>query len=269
MTVQLPQAPFGSSSQEIHLANAPLVRALVQLRFPASTGLISDAQAVLRVAAALATSYPAYEEGLEAAFQIQPGASVISPANQVWTLRSASGKSSVRISPVALAYETSAYHSRVEMLQSLKEILAAALPVIRPASIERIGVRYSNLFPRDESLRRRVHASLLNVLDLRSGGVQVQRGASEAVYEVTPETTLAVRMALLLPGTTVDPSLPTPADGPGSFLLDLDSFSQTRHESFSEESLLENVEQLAEVAAGFFLWSLTPEGAEDFGAEAA
>lgn len=268
MALTLPLQPFSRPVPDVHLSHAPVVRVLAQLRFPASTGLITDPAAMTKIAAALAVDYPSYQEGVEASFQFSTMGQVpATSTHKTFTVRSASGKTAVTVSPTNITYEAAEYDSRKTLLRDLGKVLSAALPVIRPSSFDRIGVRYSNLFPRNDQLTQNVRSTVFAAEEVAVDGVELRQAVSEVIYTIDTATALLVRSALLPPGVTIDPGLKVPAEGDGTFLLDLDSFTPGSTPVTEPPAVLAKVENLAEVAAGYFLWSLTEKGANAFGAE--
>jgi len=268
MALKLPLQPFSRPVPEVHLADAPVARVLVQLRFPASTGLITDNTALTRIAAALANQYPTYQEGVEASFQFAGmGQAPATSSHKTVTVKSSSGKTAVTVSPTSITYQSSEYESRVALLRELEAVLAVAMPVVRPSSFDRIGVRYSNLFPRDERLALNVKSAIFEAEQIAQEGVTLQQSISETVYKIDATTALLVRSALLPAGAVIDPGLVAPAGSSGTFLLDLDGFTPGSTADTEPHEVLAKIENLAEVASGYFLWSLTEEGAKAFGAD--
>ena len=222
-----------------------------------------------RIAAALAPEYPTYQEGVEASFQFAAGGIGQPPlqsTHKTITVRTASGKTAVSVTPSGITYETGEYDSRRTMLAHLETLLSAAFPVIEAASFDRIGVRYSNLFSRDQQLTHNVRSSLFEAEELATEGARLSQSVSEAVYAIDAATSLLVRSALLPTNVSIDPGIVVPVDGPGVFLLDLDSFTTTPTINTGVTAVLGKVDELAQRAAGYFLWSLKPAGAKALGA---
>jgi uncharacterized protein (TIGR04255 family) len=262
----LPDAPFGIQPlPDYKLDRSPLRHTIVQIRFPRSTELAADRNSILDIARVLAEVYPAFSEGNEAEFEFGPNGPEVRTSPR-WQFTSFSETESVVVTPTSVAFETRGYVSRDHMLERLRLVLDATLRFARPAFIERIGVRYSNLLTGPnitDAASNYFKAPLTAGLSLPSAGATARQVISNAVYDVNDNVALSVRSGLVPAGVQID-AVPLASDG-DSFILDLDAFQSKKQQEVRPEALLDQVSSLAEVAYRFFLWSLTGAGMEHFG----
>jgi uncharacterized protein (TIGR04255 family) len=262
--------PFGHQPlPDVHLRDSPLVRVIVQLRFPASTELLADQSRIYAVGREIAEAYPAFEQGNEVSFNVTAdGVVPAASATPRWQFRSVSGSEVVVITPTSIALETTAYQSREDLLNSLRLVLKAALPAARPAYIERVGVRYTNHVVKPEQLQRLsslFREALFASKQIPSGDATLVQTFTESVFTLSNNSGLAVRSGVIPAGAAVDPGIA--ARGAESYVLDLDAHSQDRVPPGNSAGVLDRVSDLAEQAYRFFLWALTDEGFTEFGGE--
>ena len=150
----------GPFSQEapvyVHLPQAPLVRTLVQIRFPTFAAFATDQDRVAnRLATALGDEYPRFDAGHEVALMLTPeGVTQGQGKAPLWRFTSADTKWQVSLGPTFLSLETSNYHRRSHFVSRLTEVWAAFVGIARPPVIDRVGVRYVNQVTDPEQLSR-------------------------------------------------------------------------------------------------------------------
>src|ERR1700679_1856470 len=100
MSITLPGEPFGHEElPDLRLERPPLVRTIVQVRYPASTELLADSTKIFEVAKPLAAKYPTFEAGNELSFNLTPsGVTPVPTPAPRWVLRSLSGDDVVAVS---------------------------------------------------------------------------------------------------------------------------------------------------------------------------
>ncbi|WP_306205176.1 TIGR04255 family protein [Actinoplanes sp. RD1] len=253
--------PFGSEPvAEVPLAGAPLARVLTQVRFPRLTALATGPETAHAFAAAMSRDFPILQERREVAVTITPeGVSPAAGAAQVWQLQSADERWQVSFGDTFLALHTSAYSSRTEFVARLVEAWQQFTDVVRPPFVERIGLRYINRLEHPSALGELpalIRADALGEVGAVVGGrARLTHSIHEALYHLDDANGLQARWGLLPGGALLDPALP-PVDG-SSWVLDLDSFRQGRHDVAPEE-VEQHLYELAERAYRYFRWMVTP-----------
>jgi uncharacterized protein (TIGR04255 family) len=130
------------------LANAPLVRVLTQLRFPAAIAALrySDGTAIIgRLVQPLTDlGYPLLEEGQQFGIQITPEGVSQVPGEKLWSFRSADGSWQMTLSPEFISLHTGVYGGRDDFVKRTKKALEVLAPVVGEVGVSRVGFRYIN-----------------------------------------------------------------------------------------------------------------------------
>jgi uncharacterized protein (TIGR04255 family) len=255
--------PFSHESiDEVPLAEAPLVKVLVQLRFPMIAAVETN-KGIAGFQAALSERYPVMREDQEFEVAIAGNtpapvkfnASVVRrfthPGDPTWT---------VSLTPAFVALETSHYTNRAEFVGRWHEVLTA-LTGIEPAPryYQRLGVRYMNrLVGADVSdhLSDFVHNEILGVTVLAD-----QLGESDELIAAITQANfkvdgvqLTARWGMVPPGGLVAPGLdPIPEV---SWILDTDVFVELGETPFDIGEIARITEDAASRAYRFFRWAV-------------
>ncbi|HEY4226346.1 MAG TPA: TIGR04255 family protein [Pseudolysinimonas sp.] len=270
MPIQLPTEPFGDSPlPDLKLDEAPLLRALVQVRFARSTGLYVDGPVIRRIADELAETFPVFDVTNDVSLNLSSSGIAPTPAQTPrWQFADAPGTTNVWLTPFFVTLETSAYDSRDSLFGKLSAVLESVLANVRPAFIERVGVRYTNRIDAPEILAELSQLFRQEMLPAQPllgshGYAAMQSWRESFFYNAENRRSLGVRWGSLPAEATNDPSLP-PSSLP-SFVLDLDSYYQDRSIEWSVDGVMKKAVSLSENAYRFFLWSLSDRALERFG----
>ena len=151
----------------------------------------------------------------------------IPTVNRVWQFADAAGDWKVSLARDAMTIETTAYHSRSDLMSRWVTLLQALEVEFRPVLVERIGVRFIDRIVGEEFS---VFPSLMNI-DLVSKSITMFRGnvkysLNEALLTVE-EGELLLRWGMMPPHMSPDPSAIALLETE-SFLLDIDVWSLGR-----------------------------------------
>jgi uncharacterized protein (TIGR04255 family) len=218
--------PFGDEPlEEIHLASAPLVRVIAQLRYPQLASMADDTVAHA-FAKEVSGDYPLFEEAREVSLMIA-GAAISQQeqmTSQVWRLQTADGNWLVTLGRSSLSLEALAYAGRRDFCGRLVQIAGTFIRRAAPPRFDRFGIRYVNRVTNPETiadLSKLVRPEMMGTAALRlPGDVTVHHSLLEAQFNQGAHTTL-VRCGVLPAGTTID--LAVPATSLPSWILDIDS----------------------------------------------
>lgn len=262
--------PFGDEVvEEVPLPHAPLIHTVAQLRFSRMLSLNSEA-GIAPLQQALEASYPVLTQDSTVGIMLLPDGVASQPQGEtVWRFESSDGTWRVSVSAGFISIDTSAYESRSHFLERLRSVLDAFGSVVRPARVERVGIRYIDRVDDPEQFARintYVRPELLGALAVPLGGpVGLHHSLSEAVFvDGEAAVQLLARWGVVGPQMTLDPMLPVSANP--SWLLDID-VSQTAPVEYDPAALTEMVGSFAERVYRFFRWAVTDDLLRDAGGE--
>jgi len=137
--------PFaGPPPKEVHLPKAPLVRVIVQLRFPAIASL-ARLEYIGAFQEAIRERFPVLRPGQNMALRVEGGElSIQSGAETIWRFRDKSDTWRVSLAPSFVALETTRYSSRDDFFACFQSILEALHELTKIEVYDRLGVRYVN-----------------------------------------------------------------------------------------------------------------------------
>jgi uncharacterized protein (TIGR04255 family) len=239
---------------EVPLPDAPLVRVIVQVRFPLVVS-VERREFIAAFQEAIRPNYPVLRPEQTQALLVTPAGLAPAQPKTTWRFSDMEGNWRASLAPDFVALETTAYRSRSDLLARLRTVLEALHRHVGPALVDRLGVRYID----------RVKGTALTLIrDLVRPEVRGIAGtpAAQQVEHALTESLFAVGSAKVLtrwgslPATaTSDAAAIEPIDEP-SWILDLDMF---RVESFPFD-----VDRVVLEAAGFcerlytfFRWAVT------------
>lgn len=262
-------SPFSSEPvDEVHLAKAPLVRVVAQVRYPSLT-VFQGANPIGPFAERVGRDYPVSNEWHEMQLLVTPKGVTQQQSNtRGWQLRDADQRWQVVVSETFLAMETSRYSSRSEFIERFTTLVEAFEDAYSPPFAERLGIRYTNQLVGDELVKQvpeLVRPEALGGMAVPLAGATLQLSLTESKFTLDRHG-LQVRWGALPPGTTFDPQLTAPAEQ--SWVLDVDSFMSIgtvgRQLEFAASSLRPELDALADRAYRMFRWIVTDRYLELF-----
>lgn len=251
---------------EIHLADAPLVLALAQLRFPLVTS-VSSQEFIGPFQEAIRGTYPILRQETGHVLAVGPSGEVATTTNKLWRFIDEADEWRVSLAPEFVAMETSRYTTRQEFLKRLGFILDAVNQHIDPRVCDRAGLRYLDRVAGGDAsdfgaLLRAEVAGIMNG-PLSDQAVQVM---THCVFSL-PDSSgqLMARWGLLPPNATIDPNTLEPIDKL-SWILDLDA-ATTSPVPFDPEALMSQMAHFADRIYAFFRWVVSDAFISRFGGE--
>jgi len=262
-----------------HLANAPLVQALVQVRFPVSARL-ATVEGIAPIQQGLRGTYPFMQQLHQMNIQIGPGAAPPGiVGGSAWELRDDDGWA-VAIAPDSATLSVgSAYEGVEEFGRRFVEMVQVLCEVEQVPRCDRLGVRYISVaetIPGDDASWRSWfrpelvgwvgNAVVVEPTSVTSAINQVQLSSLPTPVFAGAQAMQALVRHGLVPAGTVIPGAPPVTTGAVSYILDID-VSVEAPQPFSADSLEEQFTELHSQIDRFFRWTLTPNGETHFGLE--
>jgi uncharacterized protein (TIGR04255 family) len=218
--------PFGDEPlEEIHLAAAPLVRVIAQLRYPQLASMADDTVAHA-FAKEVSGDYPLFEEAREISLLIA-GATVSQQeqmTSPVWRLQTADGDWLVTLGRNSLSLEALAYTGRRDFCDRLVRLVDTFVRKAAPPRFDRFGIRYINRVTSDKviaDLPKLIRPEMMGTAALTlPDDVTIHHGLLEEQFNRGAHSML-VRCGVLPAGATID--LAVPATNLPSWILDIDS----------------------------------------------
>lgn len=244
---------------EVHLAHAPLAKALMQVQFSRAPQLVNDV-AESMIADALGR-YPVRRRQVVGvpALLVNGQPVPVSQAGPAAILSFADAASTwqVSLTDTAVALETTAYDSRDDFCDRALEVFRAIASVALPPVVDRVGLRYVNRFS-GEALQR-VPEYVIPELRVLHGAIaselELQHSVTDSVIKIASGDALQVRSGLLPAGAGFDPALaPLPE---ASWLLDMDAYTTEAGFPFDPDALAARLRSFSETIHAFFSWSMT------------
>lgn len=253
----------GPPPAEVPLSRSPLVRVIAQVRFPLIMS-IENPEFIAGFQEAIRPQYPILRSEKQVVPVPGPIASI--RPQQIWRFEQLKGNPwRATLSPEFLALETADYTSRADFLDHWNILVTALHQHLRPAVIDRLGIRYVDRLIDDQVGRvpDLFRAEVAGILATELG-----TGASlsicENVFELPDEgAQMRTRWGLLPSRATIDPSTIEPLENP-SWLLDVDAFDTTT-QGLDPENIMLQSRKLCERIYSMFRWAITDEGIRHFG----
>jgi len=165
----------------------------------------------------------------------------------------------VSLAPEFLALETTAYTSRQDFLARLQAAIEALHVHIKPAALERLGLRYIDRVADDalEEITRLVQPEVLGILASPLAD-RASHSLCETLFDLPNDhEKLLARWGRIPVNGTVDPAAIEPLPQ-ASWILDLDMFSNKRR-MFLPDDIVADAERYAERLYTFFRWVVTDD----------
>lgn len=247
---------------EVPLQNAPLVRVITQVRFPAILA-IEQRDFVAPFQEALRVTYPVLRQEQTQGVLVSPAGVTSVKAQTAWRFADVEGHWRVSLTSEFLALETTKYTSRADFLTRLRTVVVALDEHVEPKLIDRLGVRYIDRITGAavDDISKLVLSEVRGIT-----GTPVASHAAHALAETMFElddARMVARWGLLPPGTTVDPAAIEPAPDK-SWILDLDMFS-ARPIPFAVDRIVDDAKRYAERIYTFFRWVVTDDFLRRYG----
>lgn len=262
--------PFGEPVAEIPLPSAPLVAVVAQIRFPPIVSIARE-DFIGAFQERIRENYPVLRKERQVNVILTPdGASSGDGNGTVWRFldRPVDPGWTVSLASSFVALDTSEYRNRFGFLERLREILEALSATIRPATHDRVGIRYVDRVLLDEiygDLSDLVRREVVGVATVApGGGADLSYSLSDTEFRLG-DATLHGRWGRVPPGAQLDPLHGTSTDSP-SWLLDLDMYDNGAGE-FDVHRLMATLERFAEVIYRFFRWAVRPRLLRHYGGE--
>lgn len=250
---------------EVPLKNAPLVRVIAQLRFP-TIAAIEQRSFLAAFQEAIRAEYPVLRPEMTKGVLLGPQGVAAMPEQTTWRFADVDGAWRVSLAPDFMALETTAYRSRRDFLERLKEAVEALDEHIQPKVIDRLGVRYIDRITGESAKEiARLVRPEIGGLATTALAPHVQHAISEVLLSVGEQSAMVARWGRLPPNATVDPAAMEPVAAP-SWILDIDMFSR-ESTRFDPEQIMEKAAAFAERSYAFFRWAVTDEFLRRYGGE--
>lgn len=238
--------------KEVPLRNAPLEWVIAMARFP----MVMEIERPEFLAEFQQALKPRYPIGELQTVQDLVVASVAPPPKKVWRF-SDEQRWRVSLAQDFVAVETRSYTSRNDLVERLREALAAMPKQGRPPRIDRLGVRFIDRIRGAElrDIAKLVRPEIAGVASTTTMA-SCNHAFSDNSFRVGDDL-LVARWGLLPARATLDPAVMDAIDEP-SWLLDLDMVSQ-RPLAFDPAALGDKARAFATRIYTFFRWSVTAE----------
>lgn len=240
------------------LRNAPLVHALAQVAFTPVLSIAECIPAIQRLL--IQQGFPRFAESANPEVALTPGQPASASLKRRWDFIDRDQHWGIVLTESSLVLQTSKYPTIEPFLDRLRNAVDSIADTIRPALVERLGIRYIDLVRPDpgESFGQYVHSGLLGFpfRDSPQLGAQL-RGFQTQSVAGTDVGALAIRSYLLPPNHFVPPDLqPTylayrqsDKDTQPALALDFDHFSIFRGSGggsfdFDERAIIAHVTRL-------------------------
>ncbi len=252
--------PFGDEPvPEVPLPKTPLIKVLAQIRFPAVLRIKQD-DFIAPFQEALRARYPILRQEMETGFQLGPdGMTPVS--NRTWRFKDKEGAWQVSLASDFVALDTSAYTSRKDFIERIREVMTALDDLISLAVVDRIGIRYVDRLEGEllRNLSKNVRTEVLGLANLAATleeGVTVGHSVTDNRVFLADDTQLVSRWGYLHPGVSYDPSVEA-SDNP-SWILDMD-MATTETTDFDLDGVVDRCRLYSDRLYRFFRWAVTDD----------
>ena len=276
MSAQVPTGTFkvtnlnpltATPPPEVPLKNAPLVRAIAQVRFPPILS-IEQQEFVGSFQEAIRQKYPILQPVQTQGLLFNSEGALVAPTPQtIWCFWSADRTWRISLASSTVAIETTKYTSRNDFLARLEDLLVKLHSNFHLSQIDRVGLRYidrvvgQNL----EDLKLLIRPEMAGIIcsDLQK---YVHQVLHESLFLLpSGEAQISARWGVMPANATFDPyaieAVPEP-----SWILDLD-ISAAKPQAFSVEAVMQQALNFTERIYTFFRWAVTDEFLRRYGGE--
>ncbi|MBW2703776.1 MAG: TIGR04255 family protein [Deltaproteobacteria bacterium] len=254
----------GSPPEEVPLKNAPLVRVIIQVRFPVIASIVRR-DFIGPFQEAIRATYPILNQEKVMGIVVGPRGGTAAPEETIWRFAEEAGNWRVSLAPNFVALETSSYTSRSDFIGKFKAVAEALNEHIDPRIAARLGMRYIDRItdPNMDDIENLVRKEMLGILST-SMFEHIQHSLSETVFAFpNSDNKLLARWGCVPPKGTVDPNAIEPVDQK-SWILDLDMFNDQQR-PFDPNALASEAHVFAERLYTFFRWAVKKEFLKRYG----
>jgi len=252
-----PNPLVGAAPARVPLPQAPLVRVIVQLRFPEILGL-DERAGVASFQERIRSEYPFLEQERSQQAAIGPaGLSAMAPPAVIWRFQDLSRQWRVSLGTHFLTLETVRYSMREDLLSRFRRLLDALEMTVKPTVRTGLGVRYVNRLTdwSIDELRTFVRPELLG-LDATNAAEHSTHLFTETAFPLD-NGRLTCRYGRVPPGVAFDESV-LDALPIKSWVLDVDRTIEGEH-PLAIDDVRSLVEQGCERCNAFFRWAVTDD----------
>ncbi len=252
----------GPIPQEIPLLDAPLVRVIAQLRFPAVLNVETKREFVAPFQEALRQTYPVLRQEQAQEVAVEPGSMSVKQ-QLVWRFSDLEGHWRVSLASGFVALETTRYTSRADFIKRLRQVLEALEAHVQPSLADRLGIRYIDRIEGNavDEIVNLVRPEVRGILGT-GAATHAIHSLSESMFEL-PDARVVARWGRLPPGASVDPSAIEPVNKL-SWILDLD-MSSVQPRPFDVDALVSEAQGFVERIYGVFRWAVTDDFLRRYG----
>lgn len=251
---------------EVPLKEAPLIRVVAQVRFPANL-FIEQSSFVAPFQEAIREKYPILQPEQIRSLVIGTQGVTQTEPKIVWRFADLQNNWRVSLANNYVALETTSYLSRDDFLKRLENVLAALNVHIKPQIVERFGLRYIDrlVYQNTKELSKLVRHEVAGIVATEVGEY-LHQTISESVFNLPEgQAQMFARWGIIPANATIDPAAVEPINQP-SWVLDLD-MSVSVQRTFSVEALMSEAQQFAQRIYTFFRWTVTDDFLRHFGGE--
>jgi len=261
-----------------HLTEAPLVQALVQVRFPVSARL-ATVEGIAPVQQELRATYPYMHQRHEMNIQLGAGISPGITAGSSWELSDDTGWSVIVAPDAATLAVGSAYEGVESFGERFSQLIEVLTKVESVPRCDRLGLRYISVAetsPGDETrwkdwFRPELvgwvgEGIVAKGTTVSSALNQVQLSAPPTHLFAGAQSVQALIRHGLVPSGSIIPGSPPVTTNAISYIVDID-VSVEAPQPFKIDSLNDQFLELHGQIDRFFRWTLAPEGEDHFGLE--
>jgi uncharacterized protein (TIGR04255 family) len=261
---QIDNPALDAPPREVPLPDAPLVRVIVQVRFPLVVS-VERREFIASFQEAIRPEYPVLRPEQTRGLLVTAGGLTPTQPKTTWRFWDLTGDWRVSLAPDFVALETTTYRSRADLLRRLRTVLGALHQHVQPALVDRLGVRYIDRITGAavEQIRELVRPEVRGIAGTPAA-LQVEHSLTESLFRVGAAQVLA-RWGSLPSAATFDAAAIEPIGEP-SWIVDLDMF---RVESFpfDVEDLVLEAGRFCERLYTFFRWAVTDEFLRRYGGQ--
>jgi uncharacterized protein (TIGR04255 family) len=249
---------------EVPLPNAPLVRVIGQVRFPPVLS-VEKRDFVAPFQEAIRGTYPVLRPEQAQGIVLGPEGMVPGPKQVAWRFSDVPGAWRVSVTPEFVAIETTAYTSRSDFLSRLEFVLDAVADHVKPALVQRLGVRYVDRVTGDAlaDIRQLVRREVLGIVGVPFAR-EVRHSVTQTAFALPgAKEQIMARWGLVPPGASIDPTAIEPIEQP-SWMLDLDMFSN-EEAPFVPKEIVGAARRYCERLYAVFRWAVEDDFLRRFG----
>jgi uncharacterized protein (TIGR04255 family) len=257
----------GPPPTEVPLKKPPLIRVVVQVRFPLVASVESQ-EFIAPFQESIRKLYPVLRPEQNRGFVVQPEGGVVETRlTKSWRFHDVEGLWHVVLAPGFVALETVKYSSRDDFLARFRRVMQALKKHVDPTVVDRVGVRYVDRVVGENlsDLPQLIRPEVTGILGTSLRG-QTQHAICQSVLALPDGSgQVSARWGLVPAQGTVDPAVVDAIDQP-SWILDLDAF-KTETRLLEVEAIVDQARGFAERLYSIFRWAVTAEFLRRYGGE--